>query len=196
MLSQYRTTILNWSVISLIVSFRCILLASVGMIPLLPRSAAAQDAGTVDVSTTPMHLICVTDTWAVWTNEQLLEETRRKRAESFVHTYYRQRLSEPKASLAATVNETRVGFVTSIMQDGTLVLCHRDRLSLYLPDGGDKELSRTPAGRSCLPRWNFVAGYNRFGPQAGLFRSTARPHTGHAKESGGRACRRSARPAQ
>jgi hypothetical protein len=61
------------------------------------------------------------------------------RAESFVHTYYRQRLSEPKASHVAIVNDTRVGFVTSIMRDGTLVLCHRNRLSLYLPGGEAKE---------------------------------------------------------
>ena len=132
MSSPYRPTILKTSAISLAT------LAS-AVIIWLPRSAAAQDASSVDVAKTPMQLVCVTDTWAVWKTMQLIEKTRGHRAESFVHTYYRQRLSQPKASLAATVNETRVGFVTSIMRDGTLVLSHRDRLSLYSLEGGVKE---------------------------------------------------------
>lgn len=137
--SQCRTAILKWSVVSLIFAHRYILLASLGMILLSPRSAAAQHADrVVDVTTTPLQPVCVTDTWAVWKTMELIEKTRGHRVESFVHTYYRQRLSEPKASLAATVNETLVLFATSIMQDGTLVLCHRNHLSLYLPDGTAK----------------------------------------------------------
>ena len=73
-----------------------------------PPNVQAQKAESdaFDPATNNADAVRVTDTWAIWHTQELIEETRGHVAQSFVHRFYLQRLSESKASLAITLRDT------------------------------------------------------------------------------------------
>ncbi len=106
--------------------------------PPLQVLAQTAERDALDPATNKADLVCVTDTWALWHTQELIEETRGHVAQSFVHRFYRQRLSESKASLAITFRDTSTLKLASVTPDGTVLLWNRMHLSFCLPDGTTK----------------------------------------------------------
>ncbi len=115
---------------------------SMAIIALLwaPLQVLAQTAESdaLDPATNKADAVCVTDTWALWHTQELIEETRGHVAQSFVHRFYRQRLSESKVSLAITLRDRSVPMLANVTRDGTVLLWKRGNLSYYQPNGTTK----------------------------------------------------------
>ena len=108
-------------------------LAIVIALVLVPCSATSQDEIAPDKA--DARRLCATNTWAVWQTSELVESTRGYRAESYVHRFYRQRLSEPRAHLFHTRTDTRTRMLATVTTNGTVALVSRKRLSWYKRNG-------------------------------------------------------------
>jgi len=115
---------------------------------LVSRSAIAQDI--LRPGKTNADLLCVTDTWAVWRTSELIESTSLHRARSFVHRFYRQRLSEPRAYLVHTVTDTKVPMAATATRTGTVALVIDGRLTRHRPNGANAEEKTYPVDVAAL----------------------------------------------
>ena len=114
-----------------------VLLVSTAVLVLMPPQSRAEkaDENALDVAGTQQIPFCVTDTWALWRTSTMIEATRGHVAPSYVYRFYRQRLSESKASLAFSVTDTRVQMLASVTRDGIVLLYKRMDLTFYPLDG-------------------------------------------------------------
>ena len=111
----------------------CFRLTTIGVLVFVPWEGVACEKLRPDK--TDADVLCVTDKWAVWRTSELDETTRKFRAQFFVHRFYRQRVSQPMATLVHTERDTRVRMIATVTGDGTVVLARRGRLSWHPADG-------------------------------------------------------------
>ena len=98
--------------------------------------ATAQE--TIDPAKVDASLIGITDKWAVWKTRELIKETERNVAQSFIHRVYRQNLSEADASLVHTRRDTDSGFTATVTEDGIVAIVSRGQMTWCLADGTSK----------------------------------------------------------
>ena len=115
--------------------FAPVLATTVLLLMPLQTQAEQADEDALDVTATQERPFCVTDTWALWRTSTMIEETRGHVAPAYVYKFYRQRLTDSKASLAFSVTDTRVQMLASVTRDGTVLLYKRMDLTFYPLDG-------------------------------------------------------------
>jgi hypothetical protein len=117
-------------------------LAALLVAAFIATSSSAQD-GSLDLQKADARFICADGTRAIWWTSELIEATRKYRAPSFIHRFYRQRIGERTAVLIHTTRDTRVIFSGALMADGTFVLHHRSRM-LWIAEGDAVTTSEEP----------------------------------------------------
>ncbi len=104
--------------------------------------AAGQEPRTIQVDRDEVTLLLVVDDWAFWRTSKLIESTRYNRGQFFEHRIFRQRISEPTATLVLeTTSGPGFNPCQTATADGTLICLSlaQDRVQWIHPDGTVKE---------------------------------------------------------
>lgn len=102
-----------------------------------------QEVKSLDPAVDKARLLKVESNFALWYVRELVPGTEQRRAQGFVHRFYRQDLHEPKGALIYEYRDTAVGFQTAIREDGALLLVTRRRLH-FVPAKGEPQKTELP----------------------------------------------------